>query len=351
MLNKEEQIQYKRHLTLDAIGLTGQEKLKSAKVLVVGAGGLGCPVLQYLTAAGVGTIGIIDHDVVDQTNLQRQVLYTYNDIGKSKVSCAINRLKQLNPFIEFQGIEDRLSAKNALTLFKAYDIIVDGSDNFTTRYLVNDAAVLCNKPVVFGSIFKFEGQVSVFNYLNGPTYRCLFPERPTGGLNCEEAGVLGVLPGIIGVFQANEVIKIICETGEVLRGKLVVIDALSLNQNILQFQKTERAIIDKLEEQTAFCDVSSEIEEMSFETYTAEKAKLFVLDVRTDEERDYFHLESYHIPLDELETRYQEIKTSKPILVYCQSGARSKQAIQILKFLGVDNSMFNLTKGISHVPI
>lgn len=351
MLTKQEHIQYKRHLTLDMIGVSGQDKLKAAKVLVVGAGGLGCPVLQYLTAAGVGTIGVIDHDVVDQTNLQRQILYTQQDIGQFKVTCAITKLKTLNPFVNFKGYNERLTVENALDLFNAYDIIVDGSDNFATRYLVNDAAILSNKPIVFGSIFKFEGQVSVFNFNNGPTYRCLFPKPNLKALNCEEAGVLGVLPGIIGTFQANEVIKMICGIGEVLSGKLLVFDALSMHQHILNFDRSEHANITDLSQSLAHCQVPSKSASVAFQDYIEQKETWFVLDVRTDAERQQFHLDSYHIPLQELEQRFKEIKTEKPILVYCQSGKRSLQAIQILKGLHMDNPLFNLEEGLRHAAV
>lgn len=351
MLNSEERNQYKRHLTLDAIGEAGQEKLKAAKVLVVGAGGLGCPVLQYLTAAGVGTIGIIDHDVVDQTNLQRQILYTQADIGQSKVSCAIKKLEALNPFIVFKGYTERLSTENAIELFKHYDIIVDGTDNFSTRYLINDAAVLSRKPVVFGSIFKFEGQVSVYNFQSGPTYRCLFPKPNSVALNCEEAGVLGVLPGIIGTFQANEVIKIICGIGNVLSGKLLIFDALSMSQHIVGYEKTEQAQITSLSETAIYCNSAFNFEELTFEDYLNKKDEFFVLDVRTGSERKQFHLESHHIPLSELEQRFKEINTTKPILVYCQSGKRSAQAIQLLKTQQLANTLYNLKDGLLHAKV
>jgi len=219
-LGEAEKNRYSRHILLDKVGLAGQEKLKSAKVLVIGAGGLGCPILQYLTAAGVGTIGIIDFDVVDETNLQRQILFNVDDVGKSKAQCAQVHLSKQNPFVNFQVYNERINTQNALELFNQYDIIVDGTDNFSTRYLVNDSCVIANKPLVYGAIFKFEGQVAVFNYNNGPTYRCLFPEPPKAGSvpNCSDVGVMGVLPGLIGTQQANETIKIILQIGEVLSG-------------------------------------------------------------------------------------------------------------------------------------
>ncbi|QDO94861.1 molybdopterin-synthase adenylyltransferase MoeB [Formosa sediminum] len=347
MLYKEEHLQYKRHLALEDIGVEGQNKLKTAKVLVVGAGGLGCPILQYLTAAGVGTIGIIDHDSVDQTNLQRQILYGYNDIGKFKVSCAISKLEQLNKFVKFKSYIERLSKSNAIKLFKQYDIIVDGTDNFNTRYLVNDAAVLAEKPVVFGSIFKFEGQVTVYNYKNGPTYRCLFPKAAEHTLNCEEAGVLGVLPGIVGLLQANEVIKMICEIGEVLSGKLLVFNALSMSQSLLTYDKTVHSHVTYIADVEEDFNINSSMKSLTFDEYLKHKDSLFVLDVRTEKEHNMFHLsQDYHIPLKELEQRYFEIDTKKPILVYCQSGKRSIQAIEILKGVNIKNKLYNLKNGL-----
>ncbi|WP_299779636.1 HesA/MoeB/ThiF family protein [uncultured Formosa sp.] len=347
MLYKEEHLQYKRHLALEDIGVEGQNKLKAAKVLVVGAGGLGCPILQYLTAAGVGTIGVIDFDSVDQTNLQRQVLYGYNDIGKFKVSCAISKLEQLNKFVKFKSYIEHLSKSNAIKLFKQYDIIVDGTDNFNTRYLVNDAAVLSEKPVVFGSIFKFEGQVTVYNYKNGPTYRCLFPKPSQDALNCEEAGVLGVLPGIVGLLQANEVIKMICEIGEVLTGKLLVFNALSMSQNILTYEKTVHSHVTYIADVDEDFNINTSMKSLTFDEYLKHKDNLFVLDVRTQKEHSMFHLShDYHIPLKELNERYFEIETKKPILVYCQSGKRSVQAIELLKTLKIKNKLYNLKDGL-----
>jgi adenylyltransferase/sulfurtransferase len=232
ILTNEEKKQYDRHLILDEIGVEGQLKLKQAKVLIVGAGGLGCPVLQYLTAAGVGTLGIIDDDVVTQSNLQRQILYTLDDVGLSKAETAAKRLSRLNPFIVFNVHNEKLTRENAVSLFQGYDIIVDGSDNFATRYLTNDAAVIAKKPLVYGAVFKFEGQVSVFNYFGSGTYRCLYPSppKPEEAPNCSQIGVLGVLPGIIGSLQANETIKIICGIGVVLSNKLLVFNVLTMHQ-------------------------------------------------------------------------------------------------------------------------
>ncbi len=349
MLSKEEKTQYSRHLILNEIGTAGQEQLKKAKVLVIGAGGLGCPVLQYLSAAGIGTIGIIDHDVVDQSNLQRQILYTHNDIGKYKASVAASRLALLNPYIHFNTYLETLSRDNAIELFSKYDIIVDGSDNFPTRYLVNDAAVLTNKPVVFGSIFKFEGQVSVFNYINGPTYRCLYPNPPQAKAvpNCSEIGVLGVLPGIIGAFQANEVLKMVCKIGTPLSGKLLAFNALSMQQHVFSFKKNERIVITTLDKDySSFCGVSSKLQDITYSAYRTQTTNYNLLDVRTDAERDKFHIGGLHIPLDELKERYNEIPQDKPLVVYCKSGMRSQAAISFLFEENFNANLVNLKNGL-----
>lgn len=350
LLSSEEKKQYSRHLQLDEIGLTGQLKLKQAKVLVIGAGGLGCPVLQYLTAGGIGTIGIIDDDCVEQSNLQRQILFTINDIGLNKAECAAKRLQQLNPFTTFITYVKKLSSDNAIELFKSYDIIVDGTDNFPTRYLVNDAAVLANKPIVFGSIFKFKGQVSVFNFKNGPTYRCLYPTppKPSEVPNCSEIGVLGVLPGIIGCLQANEVLKIILGLGTLLSGKLLTFDALSMKQLIFTFEKNSSIIIDSLEkEYHAFCGIFNRIKKITYQEYLEESSNYNVLDVRSQIERDEFHIASIHIPLDELSERFHEIPNNKNLLVFCKSGIRSKLAANELINKGFTKNVVNLKDGLS----
>ncbi|WP_299251082.1 HesA/MoeB/ThiF family protein [uncultured Lacinutrix sp.] len=347
-LTIEERKQYSRHLILNEIGEVGQLKLKQAKVLVIGAGGLGCPVLQYLTAAGVGTIGIIDHDVVDQSNLQRQILYTIDDIGFSKAETAVKRLSQLNPFVLFNTYNEALTRKNAIALFTNYDIIIDGSDNFSTRYLTNDAAVITNKPLVYGAIFKFEGQVSVFNYLGSATYRCLYPTppKPETSPNCSEIGVLGVLPGIIGNLQANEAIKIICGIGEVLTNKLLLFDALSLNQQILGFEKDKASEIIALEKDyDFFCGMTS-TKEITLDELNKNKTNYNLLDVREVSEREEYHIGGQHIPLGQLSKRFQEIDISLPIVVYCKSGKRSNNAISYLKEQ-LDKAIFyNLKEGL-----
>lgn len=348
-LSKEEHEQYSRHLLLDEIGSSGQLKLKNAKVLVIGAGGLGCPLLQYLTAAGVGTLGIVDDDSVEKSNLQRQILYTQNDIGRNKAESAARRLELLNPHVCFEIYPERLSVQNAISLFEKYDIIADGTDNFATRYLINDAAVLTNKPIVFGSIYKFTGQVTVFNYNQGPTYRCLYPNppKPNAMPNCAEVGVLGVLPGIIGCFQANEVLKMILGIGNVLSGRLLTFDALSMKQNLFNFEKNTELLITALsDDYEHFCGMPKEVIELSLEEYKVNAADFNVLDVRTYLEREVIKIDSIHIPLDELEERWTELPMDKNLLVFCKSGVRSQKAIEILRENGFERALFNLKNGL-----
>ena len=348
-LTNEEQKQYNRHLILDKIGEKGQLKLKQAKVLVIGAGGLGCPVLQYLTAAGVGNIGIIDDDVVDQSNLQRQILYTIDDIGVSKAATAAKRLSKLNPFVDFSIYKEKLTRENAISLFNKYDVIVDGSDNFSTRYLTNDAAVITNKPLVYGAIFKFEGQVSVFNYKGSATYRCLYPTppKPDESPNCSQIGVLGVLPGIIGSLQANEAIKIILEIGEVLANKLLMYDTLSMRQMLLKFEKSANIEITELEKDyDFFCGIKAVANEITLDDLQNNIAKYNLLDVRENWEREQNHINGQHIPLGELQQRFKELKTDKPLVVYCKSGMRSKRAIAFLEDENLGMSFVNLKGGL-----
>lgn len=353
-LTTEESYQYSRHLSLEEVGERGQLKLKQAKVLVIGAGGLSCPALQYLAAAGVGTIGVVDNDSVDQTNLQRQILYTIEDIGKYKVEAAVSRLKKLNPFIQLNSYITKLSNDNALDLFENYDIIVDGTDNFPTRYLINDAAVILEKTVVFGSINKFEGQLSVFNYHNGPTYRCLFPTPPSPELvpNCSEAGVLGILPGIIGSLQANEVLKIILGLGNILSGKLLTFNALTLKQEIFHFKKNPSLVIASLvQDYQTFCGLDDGYEEITYQDYLKQADTFNVLDVRSKEEREELYIESFHIPLVELEDRYTELAANKPLLVFCKSGVRSKLAIKMFKSKNFENRLVSLKGGINTAAV
>lgn len=358
MLTENEKYRYSRHVLLDKVGEQGQEKLKAAKVLIIGAGGLSCPVLQYLTAAGVGTIGIIDFDKVDETNLQRQVLFSIHDIGINKALAAKNRLEQLNQFVQFNIYQEKLTTNNALELFNQYDIIVDGTDNFSTRYLVNDACVKTNKPLVYGAIYKFEGQVSVFNYNNGPSYRCLFPEAPKAGSipNCSEIGVIGVLPGLIGTQQANEVIKIILEIGAPLSGKLLMYDALQANQFTVEIQRNEEQI--KIAQQIDFssydydyfCGIKTNenMKEISAQDLreVLQKEEIQVIDVREVHEMPKVEaLNAVNIPLQTIPNNMDKIAKDKKVVVCCQHGVRSMHAIDFLEQNGFDN-LINLTGGI-----
>lgn len=358
MLTENEKYRYSRHLLLDKVGEQGQNKLKASKVLVIGAGGLGCPVLQYLTAAGVGTIGIIDFDDVDETNLQRQVLFSINDIGTNKALAAKNRLEQLNQFVQFKIYQEKLTIKNALDLFNQYDIVVDGTDNFSTRYLVNDACVKTNKPLVYGAIYKFEGQVSVFNYNNGPSYRCLFPDPPEAGSvpSCSEIGVIGVLPGIIGTQQANEVIKIILGIGEPLTGKLLMYDALKANQFSVDIKRNEEQIniAQQIDFDTYdydyFCgtktdDNMNEISAQELKELLA-KEDVQVIDVREAHETPKVEiLNAVNIPLQSIPQNMDKIAKDKKVIIHCQHGVRSMHAIDFLEQNGFDN-LINLTGGI-----
>ena len=369
MLSKEEINRYNRHVLLPEIGMEGQKKLKYTSVLIIGAGGLGCPAMQYLTAAGIGTIGIVDFDSVDETNLQRQVLYTIDDIGKPKVECAIHRLSRLNPFVKFVPYYLQLTNKNAINIIKNYDIIIDGSDNFVTRYLVNDACVLLNKPLVYGSIYKFEGQVSVFNYSKngeekGPTYRCLFPNPPApeSSPTCSETGVLGVLPGIIGTLQANEAIKISAGIGDVLSGQLSIINALTMQFYSIAFERN-KAMIESapsnLEQYIdfdygSFCNSEKpkNVNEITSEELNnlinQNRNAIQIVDVRAiDEEPKLSTLKELQIPFADIVERADKIDSRKKVVVVCKLGIRSAIAIQLLqKNLGLTN-LYNLKGGVT----
>jgi adenylyltransferase/sulfurtransferase len=357
-LTDKEKNRYSRHLLLDKVGESGQEKLKAAKVLVIGAGGLGCPVLQYLTAAGVGIIGIIDFDVVDETNLQRQVLFSISDVDVNKALAAKNKLEQLNQYVNFNIYQEKLTTQNALNLFEQYDIIVDGTDNFSTRYLVNDACVKTAKPLVYGAIYKFEGQVSVFNYQDGPSYRCLFPEAPENGSvpNCSEIGVIGVLPGLIGTQQANETIKLILGIGTPLSGKLVIHDALQGTQFSVNITRNEEQIIlaNQIDFDTYdydyFCGLKQK--EMENEINAKELQELItneavqIIDVREEWEQPKVEaLNAINIPLQTIPNNLHKIDKNKKVVIYCQHGVRSLHAIDFLKQQGYNN-LINLTGGI-----
>lgn len=347
---------YNRHIILSEIGQEGQNKISNAKVLVIGAGGLGCPILQYLAAAGVGTLGIVDFDVVDISNLQRQILFGTSTLGKNKAEAAKARLEDLNNEISIIAYAEKLTHKNAIQLFNQYDIIVDGTDNFETRYLVNDACIITNKPLVFGAIYKFEGQVSVFNYNNGPSYRCLFPNLPEKDSipNCSEIGVLGILPGIIGTMQANEVLKIILKLGNTLSGKLLCYNALTLQNSTLKIKRSDEAIQSVLKGKENFhkkdvhFNCKMEVVSISIKTLLSEENIQFI-DVREENEQPKIEeLPVTRIPLSQLEHSLDKIDKTKKKALFCQSGIRSKRAVEILQELDIHNS-FSVIEGASEI--
>ena len=363
-LSKDEILRYSRHLIMPEVGMEGQLKLKSAKVLMIGAGGLGAPLGMYLAAAGVGRIGIVDFDVVDFTNLQRQVIHGTSDVGRKKLDSAADKLKAINPFLNIRKFDTRLSSENALELFREFDIIADGTDNFPTRYLVNDACVLTGKPNVYGSIFRFEGQASVFATKEGPCYRCLYPEPPPPGLvpSCAEGGVLGILPGLVGVMQATEVIKLILGKGEPLIGRLLLIDALDMKFRELKLRKNPdcpacgtHPTITKLIDYNEFCGIRGE--EKPVETSGAEMQveelkrrldagdDLFVLDVREPHEYQICNIGGHLIPLGDLPKRVNELDSSREIVAHCRSGVRSGKAVDFLRQAGF-KKVHNLAGGI-----
>ena len=364
-LSKEEVRRYSRHLIMPEVGLEGQLKLKRARVLMIGTGGLGAPLGLYLAAAGVGHLGLVDFDVVDSSNLQRQVTFTTADVGKPKSEAAKARLLALNPMIEIEAYETRLTSDNALELFRDYDIIVDGTDNFPTRFLVNDACLLLGKPNVYGSIFRFEGQATVFGYPGGPCYRCLYPEPPPPGLvpSCAEGGVLGVLPGIVGTIQAMETIKLILGSGVPLVGRLLLFDALSMRFRELKLRKNpacplcgEHRTITKLIDYEEFCGIRGEeappmtdgIPEITPKELKARLDRgddIFILDVREPHEFQICNLQGKLIPLGELPRRVSELDSSHEMVVHCRSGKRSADAIQFLQKAGF-KKLLNLKGGV-----
>ncbi|MDX5437247.1 MAG: molybdopterin-synthase adenylyltransferase MoeB [Pontibacter sp.] len=351
MLLPKEIKRYSRHLMLPEIGLKGQERLKGAKVLMIGAGGLGCPVLQYLTAAGVGTIGIVDDDVVDESNLQRQILYWQEDVGRKKAVVAAEKLAKQNPFVQFHTYAERLTTDNANVLFKEYDVIIDGSDNFPTRYLVNDVCMALDKPLVFGSILRFEGQVSVFNFQNGPTYRCIYPAGPEPGEmpNCSEVGVLGVLPGLIGSYMANEAIKIICQVGEVLAGKLLVVNTLENSSSLFSFERTDTSSQAFPVPSVACTSTASTIQEVTYQelsVWLEETEDVYLVDVREPYEFESFNIGGENIPLSTLQDQMQALPVDKKIVFCCQSGLRSMFAASLFVANSINRSIFNLKGGL-----
>ncbi|WP_411273110.1 molybdopterin-synthase adenylyltransferase MoeB [Daejeonella sp.] len=350
MLTREELKQYNRQITLPELGINGQEKLKAAKVLMIGAGGLGCPVLQYMAAAGVGYIGIVDDDVVDVSNLHRQILYSAADVGKPKALTAKQKLELLNPFAIITAYQERLTSDNATRLVDMYDLIIDGSDNFPTRYLVNDTCVSLNKPLVFGSIFKFEGQVSVFNYHDGPNYRDVFPEAPPADEvpNCSEIGVIGVLPGMIGTYMANEGIKIICGIGETLSGKLLTINALDNSMNVFEIAAQKQSIPKPATTEEKPAEIANE--EISMEVLKTWMAKtpekVYLVDVREDYEFEDYNIGGVNISLYELNEHISTFSIDKKLVFVCQTGQRSKMAVNVVKPF-FEGEIFSVKNGIS----
>jgi adenylyltransferase/sulfurtransferase len=367
--SKEELERYSRHLIIPEFNIEGQRKLKAAKVLVVGSGGLGSPLLLYLTAAGVGTIGIVDFDVVDDSNLQRQVLFSVKDVGKPKVEAAKERLQGLNPHVQFNLHNEPLTSHNALDIIKDYDLVADGTDNFPTRYLVNDACVLLGKTNVYASIFRFEGQLSVFNYTDkdgklGPNYRDLYPTPPPPGLvpSCAEGGVIGVLPGILGSLQANEVIKVITGVGEPLSGRLFLYDAASFTTRTLKIYRDENNPINgknptltELIDYQQFCGISPDKkEERQVKSVTVKELQQLldnqeevqVIDVREDYEYEIVNIAADLIPLGQIEQNVDKIASDKKVVVHCRSGKRSADAIEVLEQKYGFTNLYNLEGGI-----
>src|ERR1700675_1086019 len=366
-LSKEEVLRYSRHLIMPEVGMEGQLKLKAAKVLCIGTGGLGAPLGLYLAAAGVGRLGLVDFDSVDLTNLQRQILFSTTDVGRPKIETAADRLRTMNPDIQIDTFETQLTSANALDIMKDYDIIVDGTDNFPTRYLVNDACILLGKPNVYGSIFRFEGQATVFGYPGGPCYRCLYPEPPPPGLvpSCAEGGVLGVLPGIIGSIQAMETIKLILGAGEPLVGRLLLFDALAMRFRELKLRRNPECpmcgthrTITKLIDYEEFCGIrgveapvaaDGDLPAISVEELKKKldaKADIFILDVREPHEYQICNLNGYLIPLGDLPKRVSELDSSREIVAHCKMGGRSAKAVAFLKQAGF-TKVSNLTGGIT----
>jgi sulfur-carrier protein adenylyltransferase/sulfurtransferase len=366
-LTKTEVLRYSRHLILPEVGLTGQQKLKAASVLIIGTGGLGSPVALYLAAAGVGKIGVVDYDVVEFSNLQRQVLHGTSTLDEPKVDSARQRMLDLNPEIQVETHNILFNAETGPEIAAGYDILVDGTDNFPTRYLINDLAVMTGKPYVYGSIFRFEGQVSVFDARQGPCYRCLFPEPPPPGSvpSCGDAGVFGVLPGTIGTLQATEVIKLILGVGRPLTGQLMLYDAMDMSFQTVQLRKNPgcklcgpHPEITKLIDYEAFCGVPAhdrgvintavpDINPVELKEQLERGASIELLDVREDIELQISQLPgARHIALDELPRRLAELDRSQEIVVYCRVGVRSASAVETLQKAGFEKVM-NLRGGIN----
>ena len=367
MLSNEEVARYSRHLIMPEVGMTGQRKLKAASVLMIGTGGLGAPLGMYLAAAGVGRLGLVDFDVVDASNLQRQIIHGTKDVGRPKIASARDRIEDINPHVEIETHETRLTSANAMSLFVNYDIIVDGTDNFPTRYLVNDACVLTGKPNVYGSIFRFEGQASVFWAERGPCYRCLYPEPPPPGLvpSCAEGGVLGVLPGIIGAIQANETIKIILGAPDIMVNRLLLFDAWRMRFRELKLRKNpecpvcgDNPTIKELIDYEAFCGITQQPQatQPTMEEITATELKqrldngddIQIIDVREPHEYEIGQIpNSKLIPLGQVLNRMNEIDPDRETVVHCKMGGRSAKAIDALQRSGFTGKLINLAGGIT----
>ncbi len=364
-LSNEEIKRYGRHLIMPEVGMDGQQKIKAAKVLLVGTGGLGSPTGLYLAAAGVGRIGLVDFDVVDDSNLQRQIIFASRDVGRPKLEAAKDRLLGINPHIQVDSHETKLASENALSIIENYDVIVDGTDNFPTRYLINDACVLLGKPNVYGSIFRFEGQASVFDARKGPCYRCLYPEPPPPGLvpSCAEGGVLGILPGVVGVIQATETLKLILGKGQTLVGRLLLFDALKMRFSELKLRKDPKCnicgpnpTIRQLIDYEEFCGIrggpSPQVEEefeitpVQLEGRMKAGEPVTIIDVREPHEYQICNIPSSKlIPVNEVPNRVNELSTAEDIVVHCHTGGRSSWAVSFLRQLGF-RRIKNLTGGI-----
>ncbi|MBI3801840.1 MAG: molybdopterin-synthase adenylyltransferase MoeB [Deltaproteobacteria bacterium] len=366
-LSKEEILRYSRHLIMPEVGMEGQLKLKNAKVLLIGAGGLGAPLGMYLAAAGIGRIGIVDFDVVDYTNLQRQVIHGTSDVGRKKLDSAADTMREINPYVTIDKHDTALSSENALDILKDYDFIVDGTDNFPTRYLVNDACVLLHKANVYGSIFRFEGQATVFAYEGGPCYRCLYPEPPPPGLvpSCAEGGVLGILPGVIGLIQATETVKLILGTGEPLVGHLLLYDALAMRFRELKLRKNpecpvcgDHPTVTKLIDYQEFCGIPRhepppqpglkewEIDPVEVKAKLDRGEPIYILDVREPHEYQICSIPGSHLlPLGDLPRRVNELNSADEIIAHCRSGVRSAKAVDFLRQAGF-KKVKNMVGGI-----
>ena len=365
-LSSEDLARYSRHITMPEVGLEGQRRLKAASVLCIGAGGLGSPLAFYLAAAGIGTLGLVDFDVVDSSNLQRQIIHSTRDVGRKKLDSAAEKLTALNPALNVVKHETMLTSANALEILKNYDIVADGTDNFPTRYLVNDACVLLGKPNVYGSIFRFEGQASVFAAENGPCYRCLYPEPPPPGLvpSCAEGGVLGILPGLLGVIQATEAIKLILRRGEPLIGRLLLVDALAMSFRELKLRKNpdcpvcgEHPTVTHLIDYEQFCGIAPRSQETAVKNGIPQmsvqqlKQRLdagdnpFVLDVREPFEYQIANIGGTLIPMNDVPRRLNEIDPNREIVVQCAVGGRSQRVAEFLKQNGY-GKVSNLAGGI-----